>query len=260
MRIMPKIDYTVRGEILRASRSREGGTPIAKEKRTRTELEIRDKAVSLFTFDSRMLATWEAQPHVSLYEPEAWRWIPDFHPGPYYIFFDDPKDSVFYVEKSWQLLVIFGRVKRKGPYHITNQSADYLITIDQNRIFHGQGTAEVWLRTGIERIYKLIQVTVPQSGSALKVYTSHIEGFGHRLRFVCMYQPSVARGKPLHIILEGCDVIQWTSLTHRPPEVAHLDYVYLSEVHPSRHRVSIAAPAFRMFTHCEAVRIEKDWT
>jgi hypothetical protein len=253
---MPKIDYTARGEILRAARSREGGTPLATEKRTKSDLSVRALAAEKFTLNPQLLKTWEAQPHVSLYEPHGWRWIPDFHPGPYYLFFDDPDNSIFVVEKGWQLIVIFQRTKRKGPYFVTNEQADYLITIDQNHIMHGQGTAEVWLRSGIEQVFKLLEI--PPRQHTIEAVAVHIEGFAHTLRLTCSHQLDSGGSLTFDLILEGCDTLDWRVLTHRLPENARIDYIYVSEISPIRHRVSIAAPeTFRLLTHCERVHVKK---
>jgi hypothetical protein len=252
---MPKIDYSTRGEIHRASRSREGGAPLAVEHKTKTELEIRATAAGKFELDVAVLAKWEAPPHISLYEPEAVRWIPDFQPGPYFIFFDDPVGSIFEVAKPWQLLVIFERVMRKGPYYITNRFADYLITIDQNHLIHGQGTAEIWLRTGVDRIYKLLGTPKPDRPDALAVTHITVEQFGRKLCF--QSELKQAPPQPFKLILDGCDSVEWRTLTHRPPNVDTLDYIYLAELNHSRHRVSITASSFRLFTHCERVVVEK---
>lgn len=251
---MPKVDHSARGEIFRASRSREGGIPLATERKTKAELEIRSSATEKFTTDVKLLATWEAQPHVTMYQPDITRWIPDFVPGPYFIFFDEPDNCIFEVEKPWQLIVIFERIHRREVYHITNRYADYLITIDQNNLVHGQGTAEIWLRTGIEHIFKLLEVPKPATNDALKLNRVDMEAFGRCLGF-----HSQLDDKSFKLTLTGCEKFEWRSLTHRPPQVATLDYVYIAELNHSRHRVSMAAASFRFLTHCEHIAVEKDW-
>lgn len=246
---MPKVDYSARGEFFRASRSREGGEPLATEHKTKAELDIRAAAEEKFTLEVKLLATWEAQPHVSLYEPEAVNWVPDFQPGPYYIFFDDPDNCIFVVEKPWQLIVIFERTLRKGPYYITNRLTDYLITIDQNKIIHGQGTAEIWLRAGINRIYRLLE----KPPAPITVTDIHVACFGRQLRLVCKLA-----GEPFTLVLDGCDTLEWRNRSHRPPQEVSLDYVYLSEIRSERHRVSLSSSQFRLLTHCETIQIERE--
>ncbi len=249
---MPKVDHSARGEIFRASRSREGGSPLAKEHKTKTELEIRASAAEKFTTDVRLLATWEAPPHVTLYEPNFVRWIPDFVPGPYFVFFDDPDNALFEVEKPWQLIVIFERIHRREIYHITNRYTDYLITIDQNNLVHGQGTAETWLRTGTHHVFKLLGVPANPTPGAITSSEIETAQFGRQIRFHCQLA-----AQSFTLTLDGCGSTEWRSLTHRPPATATLDYIYIAELNRGRYRVSVSAPSFRLFTLCESVTVEK---
>ncbi len=155
------------------------------------------------------------------------------------------------MEKPWQLVVIFERTRRKGPYYITNEAADYLFIYDQNHFIHGQGKAVDWLRDGLNRVYMLLNAEQkPLAAGAFEV-----EGFGRTLKIRCALLTEPVR--LFKLVLDGCDTVEWQALTYRPPKTAPLAHLFIGERINGRQRVSLSSSGlFRLNTHCESVRIE----